>query len=109
MLTGLSDSANVIAFYDKHGISVRLAYNWRDNFLGGIGQDAGTPGQPNNTAAYQQLDMSASYWFTDRMQVYLDVLNMTNETAHTYGRDKLQTLLAIQQGTRYNIGFRYKF
>ena len=108
VLTGLSDSANIIAFYDKNGISVRLAYNWRDNFLGGIGQDAGTPGQPNNTSAYQQLDMSASYWFTDRMQVYLDVLNMTNETAHTYGRDKLQTLLAIQQGTRYNLGFRYK-
>jgi TonB-dependent receptor len=30
VLTGLSDSANLIGFYDKNGLGVRLAYNWRD-------------------------------------------------------------------------------
>jgi len=37
VLTGLSDSANFIGFYDRDGISVRLAYNWRDAFLAGTG------------------------------------------------------------------------
>ena len=109
VLAGLSDSANIIAFYDKNGISVRLAYNWRDKFLAGTGQANVGPGPPTHVAPYQQLDLSASYWFTDRMQVYLDVLNMTNETTHIFGRSEQQTLFADQLGTRYNIGFRYKF
>ena len=108
VLTGLSDSANIIAFYDKNGISVRLAYNWRDEFLSGTGQANVGAGPPTYVAPYQQLDLSASYWFTDRMQVYLDVLNMTNETTHIFGRSELQTLFADQLGTRYNLGFRYK-
>ena len=108
VLTGLSDSANVIAFYDKDGISVRLAYNWRDDFLAGTGQNNVGAGPPTHVAAYQQLDVSASYWFTDSMQVYVDVLNLTDETTHVYGRDRLQTLFAGQSGPRYNLGFRYK-
>ncbi len=109
VLTGLSDSANVIAFYDKHGFSVRLAYNWRDDFLSGTGQDNVGAGPPTYVGAYQQLDISASYWFSDNMQAYIDILNLTDETTHVYGRDKAQTLFAAQAGPRYNIGFRYKF
>ena len=109
VLTGLSDSANVIAFYDKHDFSVRVAWNWRDDFLAGTGQANVGAGPPTYVAAYQQLDVSASYWFTDSMQVYVDILNLTDETTHVYGRDKAQTLFAAQAGPRYNIGFRYKF
>lgn len=109
VLTGLSDSANLIGFYDKDGISVRVAYNWRDDFLAGTGQNNVGSGPPTYVAAYQQWDVSASYWFNDAMQLYVDVLNLTDETTHVYGRDKLQTLFAGQAGPRYNVGFRYKF
>ena len=109
VLTGLSDSANVIGFYDKDGLSVRVAYNWRDDFLAGTGQANVGAGPPTYVAAYQQVDVSASYWFTDAMQVYVDLLNLTDETTHVYGRDRLQTLFAGQAGPRYNLGFRYKF
>ena len=109
VLTGLSDSANVIAFYDKDGISVRLAYNWRDAFLAGTGQNNVGAGPPTHINAYQQLDMSASYWFRDRFQVYVDALNITDETTHVYGRHEFQTLFAGQAGPRYNMGVRFKF
>ena len=109
VLTGLSDSANVIAFYDKDGISVRLAYNWRDQFLAGTGQANVGAGPPTNVAAYRQLDLSASYWVTEQVQVYLDALNITDETTHVFGRSDVQTLFAAQQGPRYNMGVRYKF
>ena len=108
VLTGLSDSANLIAFYDKNGISVRVAYNWRDEFLAGTGQANVGAVPPTNTAAYQQVDVSAGYWFTERLQVYLDAINVTNETTHVFGRDELQTLFAAQLGPRYTLGFRYK-
>ena len=108
VLTGLSDSANAIAYYDKDGIGVRLAYNWRDAFLAGTGQTNVGAGPPTHVAAYQQLDLSASYWFNDNMQLYADVLNLTNETTHVYGRHEYQTLFAAQSGMRFNLGFRYK-
>ena len=108
VLTGLSDSANVIAFYDKNDIAVRVAYNWRDAFLAGTGQANVGAGPPTYVNAYQQLDLSASYWINDQMQVYVDALNITDETTHVYGRHEFQTLFAGQAGPRYNIGFRYK-
>ena len=108
VLTGLSDSANAIAYYDKNGLGVRLAYNWRDAFLAGTGQNNVGAGPPTYVGAYRQLDLSASYWFNDNMQVYADVLNLTDETTHVYGRHEFQTLFAAQAGPRFNIGFRYK-
>ena len=109
VLTGLSDSANVIAFYDKEGISVRLAYNWRDAFLSGTGQANVGSGPPTNVAAYHQLDLSASYWLRDAIQIYVDALNITDETTHLFGRSDIQTLFAAQLGPRYNVGVRYRF
>lgn len=109
VLNGLSDSANLIAFYDNGTINVRVAYNWRDDFLAGTGQNNVGAGPPTYVAAYEQIDVSASYWFNDNMQVFADILNLTDETTHVYGRSELQTLFAAQLGPRYNLGFRYKF
>jgi len=32
-VTGLANSANFVGFYDKHGFEVRVAANWRDEYL----------------------------------------------------------------------------
>ena len=109
VLTGFSDSANVIAYYDKNGIAVRVAYNWRDDFLADTGQPNVGAGPPNNTGDYQQIDLSASYELNDSLQFFLDAINITDETTYTYGRDELQTLTAGQLGARYNLGVRWKF
>jgi TonB-dependent receptor len=108
-VTGLSDSANLIAYYDKHGIGVRLAYNWRDSFLSGTGQTNVGAGPPTYVDEYGQWDMNASYQFNDHLITFVDVINLTNETNYVYGRSKDQVLFATQLGTRYNIGVRYKF
>lgn len=109
VLTGLSNSANLVAFYDKNNLSVRLAYNWRDEFLSGTGQANVGAGPPTYVGPYKQLDLSANYWFNDHLQVFLDGINITNSTTHVYGRSPLQTLFASQLGPRYNLGVRYKF
>jgi TonB-dependent receptor len=108
-LIGLSDSANLVAFYENDFMGVRVAYNWREKFLAGTGQDNVGVGPPSYTNDYEQIDLNANYHLNDNIQFFLDVLNLTDETAHVYGRTELQTLFATQQGTRYNIGMRYKF
>ncbi|HSX83921.1 MAG TPA: TonB-dependent receptor [Cellvibrio sp.] len=102
-ILGLSDSANFIGFYDKDGLQVRVAYNWRDDFLSGSG------GNPRYTEAYGQVDASVSYELTDNLVVSLEGLNITDETTRTYGRHKDMTFNYIETGARYNLGVRYNF
>lgn len=109
VLNGLSDSANLVAFYDKDGLQARLAYNWRDEFLAGVGQGAGTTSNPTNIEAYGQLDISASYDYSDNLTIFFAGLNVLEETYNVYGRDELQVLQAGQTGARYDIGVRYSF
>ena len=109
-LTGLSDSANLIGFYDKEGIEIRLAYNWRDEFLTGIGHDA-FGAQPRYIEDYGQWDLNASYSFGDdyEYQAFIEAINITDETSREHGRSPLDILNATQVGARYALGFRAKF
>jgi TonB-dependent receptor len=104
---GLSDSANLIAFYDKNAWQARFAYNWRDEFLASIGDSAGA--NPRYTEAYGQLDMSVSYEIIDGLTVSLEGLNVTDETIRQHGRHENMVLNYIESGPRYNLGVRYNF
>jgi TonB-dependent receptor len=105
---GLSDSANFIAFYDKYGFEVRLAYNWRDDFLTGIGHDSWGD-QPRYIEEYSQWDLNVSYSFMDNYQVFLEAINITDEYVREHGRSQLDLLNVTQVGARYALGFRAKF
>ncbi|WP_111980026.1 TonB-dependent receptor [Algibacillus agarilyticus] len=107
-LTGLSDSANVVGFYDKDGFQVRIAYNWRDDFLLNTNQFHSS-GEPQFTEAYGQLDFSVSYEINDNLSLSLDGLNVTEETTRRHGRFKNQFLAAEDFGSRYSLGLRAKF
>ena len=107
VLNGLSDSANLIAFYDSDKLQVRLAYNWRDDFLAGAGQGQGTYTNPTNVEAYGQLDLGITYRATEQLTIYFSGLNITEETVHVYGLTKDQVLQAVQGGPRYDLGIRY--
>jgi TonB-dependent receptor len=109
VLNGLSDSANLIGFYDGEQWQVRLAYNWRDDFLAGAGQGQGTLTNPTNVEAYGQLDLGVTWLYSDNLTLYFSGLNITEETRHVYGLTKLQTLQAVQGGPRYDFGLRYNF
>ncbi len=110
VLPGLSDSANFIGFYDKAGFQARFAYNWRDSFVGGIGQDAGSAAiNPQIIDSYGQLDVSASYEINENLTVFADGINILEADYRVYSREKLQVLQAGQTGARYNLGIRYTF
>jgi TonB-dependent receptor len=110
VLPGLSDSANFIGFYDKDGFQARFAYNWRDSFVGGIGQDAGSAGiNPQTIDSYGQLDVSASYEISDNLTIFADGINILEADYRVYSRERLQVLQAGQTGARYNLGIRYTF
>ena len=109
VLNGLSDSANFIGFYDGEDLQVRLAYNWRDDFLAGVGQGQGTTTNPTNVEEYGQWDLGVTYHYNDNLTFYFSGLNLTEETRHVYGLTKQQVLQAVQGGPRYDFGLRYNF
>ena len=106
---GLSDTANLVAFYDKAGLQVRLAYNWRDDFIAGVGQGEGTRTNPTNVEAYGQWDLGVTYYWNDNLTFYFSGLNLTEETRHVYSLTKAQVLQAVQGGPRYDFAVRYNF
>lgn len=109
-LNGLSDSANLVGFYENDRFSVRAAYNWRDKFLMS-GNDGNTLGRsaPMYTEAYGQWDLSAGWKFSDRLTVQAEVINLTDEYQRIHGRTKEQVNSVTQTGRRYMLGMRYKF
>jgi TonB-dependent receptor len=106
-LEGLSDSANLVGFYERGPWQVRLAYNWRDKFLAGRFDGAGP--NPNYVEDYGQLDMNLSYQFNERLVLAFEAINLTDETQRVHGRNVHQLLFATQTGPRYMLGLRYKF
>jgi len=109
-LTGLSDSANFQTFYEKDGISVKVTYAWRDEYLIGVGQSQGSSDNPPQFAkSFGQWDMSINYDISDNLSVSFEGINLNNETEQGFGRYQQQFLFAREYGPRYLLGARYSF
>ena len=107
-LEGLSDSYNIVGFFEKNGWGVRAAYNWRDEFLTGRFDGTGLP-NPVYTEPYGQLDLVASYSPNDKLTFQIEAINLTDEIQRLHGRNDNQALFVTQTGPRYMIGARYNF
>ena len=107
-LLGLSDSYNIIGFYDKHGFQARLAYNWRDEFLDATVQD--NKQEPIYVEDYGQWDLSVSYaMMDDRLTIFGEAINLTEEDTRKHGRTDQMLWSATEGGARYALGLRYTF
>ncbi|MCE3253026.1 MAG: hypothetical protein K0Q67_2046 [Cellvibrio sp.] len=106
-LVGLSDSYNLVAFYENEKFEVRLAYNYRDKFLQSL--DQGGVAEPTFVDDYGQFDLSASYNLTDNVSIFFEGINLTGEETLWHGRFSNQFLLAEESGSRYTLGVRASF
>jgi TonB-dependent receptor len=106
-LLGLSDSANAVLMYENFGFTVRLAYNWRDEFLSQI--NVGQWRNPIYVEEYDQIDISIGYDFNENLAVSLEGINITEEDVRWHGRSTKQMWFLEDQGARYALGARYKF
>ncbi|HMB37983.1 MAG TPA: TonB-dependent receptor, partial [Wenzhouxiangellaceae bacterium] len=104
-LPGLSDSANLVLFYETERFSGRIAYNWRDEFLSGFDQF----GAPVFTESFAPIDINLTYNVNESLSVFIEGLNINEETQRSFSRYSEQLLRANQYGARYNFGVRYRF
>jgi iron complex outermembrane receptor protein len=80
-LPGLSpNNVNFVGYYEKGPVSVRLAYNWRDDYL--IGLSAAATGIYNSP--YTDLSATLRYDFSSNVTLGLEANNILDEKQRTY-------------------------
>lgn len=102
-LVGLSDSANAVLFYDKGGLQARAAWNWRDEYLAGYGNN------PFYRDEYWQIDASVSYEFDFGLTVFAEAINLTGENLKGHRRGENETFFSYRGAPRYAGGVRFSF
>lgn len=103
---GLSDTIlNASIFYEYAGLSLRLAYQKRSDFLdtiGGLGAGEFRQG-------FENLDFTARYALTRNLTLFADLANLTNETYVAYEGTAQNPSEVEQIGRRYLFGMRFNF
>lgn len=83
-LEGLSkNSYNLVGIYEKYGLSARVAYNWRDDYVRTTSA-SGTGNLPIYDRAFGQLDASISYDVTPNITASVDATNLLNTRRETF-------------------------
>jgi TonB-dependent receptor len=108
VLEGISDSANLIVFFENDVWSTRVAYNWRDEYLDARLDGAGQP-NPIYIESYGQLDANVSYNYNEDLTFFVEGINLTDEYTRSYARTQNAAAYVTTTGARYMIGARYNF
>jgi len=102
-VVGLSDSGNLVLFYEKDRFGIRAAYNWRDEYLAAIRSDQGEPSSVN---AYDQIDLSANFKLTEKISIFADATNLTGETVSAWQRYRNRVHWITDDGRTVTFGIR---
>ncbi len=98
--------ANIILFYEKGPVMVRLAGNYRGESVMTINQDLG----PNFYTWVDKnftLDASATYNITKGVKAFVEANNLTDEPLRQYMGDKRRLVNSEWYGIRGQIGIRW--
>ncbi|PTS88750.1 MULTISPECIES: TonB-dependent receptor [unclassified Caulobacter] len=107
VLEGLGDSQNLVGFYAKGPIEVRVAYNHRDGFISTASN--GTGGDPIFTKSQGQVDFQARYAISPAFSVFVEGTNLNDAKTETVGKYANQFLSLVDTGPRYAVGLRAQF
>ncbi len=99
--------ANMILWYDKAGLNVRLAYNWKSKEFDGFA-GLNTSGQAVKLANWIEpqsyLDLSVSYWVNPHLSLFVNGTNLTEQSKKSYAQYTGQLQSIWVQERRYSAG-----
>ncbi|MDO6693288.1 TonB-dependent receptor [Aliiglaciecola sp. 3_MG-2023] len=103
-------SYNLIGYWENDGISIRLAYNWRDKF------DIQYPGgsyygtEDRTVKASGRLDLASSYKVNKDLRLHFKAYNLTNEQTYEYFGDDEKAIARLDYtGRIYEVSLNYAF
>lgn len=99
--------SNLILWYDKAGLNVRLAYNWKSREFDGFA-GLNTSGQAVKLANWIEpqayLDLSVSYWVNPHLSFFVNGTNLTEQSKKSYAQYSGQLQSIWVQERRYSAG-----
>ena len=111
-----SDVYNLQATYEKYGLTVRLAYQYRTPWGQSVGTyrviNGGVYATDNGDVFWDtddEMDLSVRYQVTPKWEVYFDAVNLTNKGARRYGDQPQYPIEYESFGRRYIGGVRFNF
>lgn len=103
---GLSDTVvNASLYYEKYGLSARVSYQWRSDWLDTLGGF----GSGEYRKGYDNLDVSLRYAVTDQFTLFADASNLTDAIYLAYEGDESRPTEVEQIGRRFLFGARFAF
>jgi len=107
-LTGQSRlNWNASAFYENYGLSVRLSYTDRSDFLDVLNAD--DMRQDFFWAGRGQLDLTASYAYSENLEVYFEGKNLSDTTGLRYYGARQFAGEYEKFGALYFLGLRFNY
>lgn len=97
---------NAILFYERNGVMVRLAGNYRGKSIESINQQLG-PDFYTWTAGNFTLDASATVSISNSLKVFMELNNLTNEPLKTYMGEKRRITMVEWYSQRGQAGIRW--
>ncbi len=106
-LPGTSEhNANLAFFYEKHDLNLRLAYNWRSEYI----QEFDVADRELDVYWDDRplLDLTASYALDSQWDVFLEGSNLTDTLQRRYQGKPNRVLELEQFGRSWLVGIRYR-
>jgi len=97
---------NTSLYWDKHGVSARLSWQWRARWLDEVGDDSASDMWWQAT---RQLDLSVRYALNGHLTLFVDANNLTDEPGLRYLGSTDTPYEMEQFGRRYMAGVRVRF
>lgn len=116
-LIGASDVAyNISLYYERYGLSARLAYQFRTEWGQSVGDYQVLNGKVvpvTNGDIYwnddEELDLSIRYRINDHLELTFDAANLTNDPGRRYGDSAAYPIEWERFGRRYIAGVSFTF
>jgi TonB-dependent receptor len=100
------NTANLAIGYDKGPWDIRLATNYRSDFLDDIG---GNPLSDRYTSDFMQMDLTARYEVNENLMITAEAINLNDEPEFYYFGNANRLSQYDEYGTTYGMGLRYSF
>jgi TonB-dependent receptor len=105
-IPGLSENnINLVAYYEVESFGVRIAYNWRDDYLGYLG--AGDNGVFYKS--YQDLAVTANYKINDNVSLNFQAVNLLDTRQKQYAAYEEAIQRNVEFGTTYKMSVSVNF
>jgi iron complex outermembrane recepter protein len=98
---------NAIAYYETPLFGLRAAYVYRAGY--GLDQGGTNQGAASRSTGRSQVDASAYYNITPKLQVTLEAFNLTNQPIYQYQGIEDRSRAYIEYGKTFTVGLKYQF